>query len=787
MTATEPPVTGESSAAVQTLGERQPKWAILLSALVQRHRRLLLIGWVVLLGVCAASAFTLVDSLRSGGWDVAGSSTVIVRDQLSEGFQGRGETTAVLVVHDREHTDGDPEFDRRTSEVFDRVRADDRLQVESSFGWSTLSAAGRQTFLGRDRRTVVTSLGSALDDDAATKQLPSIQRDLVAQFDSAGLDVSLVNIQSFQGALNEDVVRSLIRAEVIALPLVVLVLLVLFRGVVAALVAMTTTVTGIVFALGILGPIAQQVELSIFIENIVLMFGMGVGVDYSLILIKRFKEELAAGHDVPTAVVRMLATAGHTVIASGITIIVAAAALFVVPLNAIVSLATGAALVVAVAVLVSMVLMPVLLHLLGHRINRGRVWIPAGFRGEESGGDPAHRWYRVAMLVMRRPVVFLTVSSFLLLLLAIPAASMKLSLPDDRILPASAPVRTGFENITEQFGPGAALPIQVIVDSPAPLRGAMIDAELSRLVADLGALPDVAVVNSGLTVLQLFSPAEPLAALESAVFDQLPAEAKAGVRYFISPDNRRFVVEVVPTHSATDSATVRLLDRVVDRTGELSAPLMARVGGATTRSEDVNKVISAKLPLVIGLMLAAVYLVLLLSFRSLFLPLKAIAMNVLSVGATFGALVLIFQDGWSPSWLGLDHSGYLVAFVPPLVLAMIVGLSTDYEVFLLSRVREEYRVSGDNRLSVARGMSRTAPLISGAAILMIVVFGAFGFAGNMVMQQLGIGLAIAVALDATVVRILVVPAAMRLMGRWNWWLPGRSGGARDSTPVASVQ
>lgn len=750
-------------------------WATAVSNFTERRRWPIVVAWVLLLVLCSVSAVSLTTTLRSGGWDVAGSGTVAVRQQLSDGLQGRGQTTAVLVVHDRENTADAPAFDQHTREVFEQVLADPRLRAQSSFGWSTLSPLARGTFLGKDRATVVTSIGSGLSDDQATKDLPAIHTDLLDRFDHRGLDVSLVNVQAYQGAINEDSVHSLVRAEAIALPLVAIVLLLLFRSVVAVCAAMTATMTIVVFALGIVGVIARQAELSVFVQNVVLMFGLGVGVDYSLIMIKRFKEELAAGQEVRSAVQVTVATAGHTVITSGVTIVVGAMALFVVPLNAIVSMAAGAALVVAVAVLVSIALTPVLLHLLGHRINRGALRLPARLGGTESATNAElaeRRWYRTALRVMRRPVICLTAGTAVLVLLAIPALSMSLSLPDPRMLQASSPVRIGFEYAADQFGPGATLPIQIVVNTPAPQTDPVAAGELTRFVNDVAALPDVQTVNSALTVLRQVSPTDPFAALDATAFDRLPADAQQGVRYFVPADAHRFVVEIVTARPPADPATRQLLSEVIDRARELPPPLTAEVGGQTARAEDVNRVIADRLPLVLVLMLAAVYLVLLLSFRSALLPLKAIAMNLLSVGAIFGVLVLIFQYGWLGDGL-FDHSGYLVSFVPPLVLAMIIGLSTDYEVFLLSRVREEYLASGDNRLAVARGMARTAPLITGAAILMIVVFGAFGIAGNMIMQQMGIGLAVAVALDATLVRIVIVPAAMRLMGRWNWW-PARA-------------
>jgi RND superfamily putative drug exporter len=754
------------------------------------HRWPLVGVWAVLLALGAVGAISLIGSLSSTGWDVAGSGTVQVRQLLAEGFVGRGETTGVLVIHDRQSTAADPSFHERTRQVFDAVTGDKRLHAGDGFGWSTLGSPARDKFLGADRRTVVTSIGLGLDNDAATAELPKVQHDLVAWFGPEGLDVSLVNVQIFQGEINNGSVTGLVRAELVAMPLVVVVLSLLFRSAVAAMIAMATTMTGIVLTLGLLAPIAHHVDLSIFVANIVLMLGMGVGVDYSLLMIKRFKEELAADRDPHDAVTCMLQTAGRTVIASGVTIVVAMTTLFVVRLNAIGSLAFGAALVVAMSMLVAVLLLPVVLHIVGKRINVGRVWMPSRIRTVESATDTqleSHRWYRLAERVMDRPLLFLMTAVTVLVLLALPVANLNLSLPDARMLPESNSVGSGADRVAEQFGPGTASPIQVVIRSVKPIREVTSYAELRRFVTDVEALPHVWAVNSALPVLERVSPSSPLAALEPQLFDNLPPDARTGVRHYVSADDRKFVVEAVPSHRSADEQTRALLDRVRERAAALPPPLIAAVGGETSRAADVNDRIAATLPLVIGLMLVVLYIVLLVTFRSVFLPLKAIAMNIISLAATFGVLVMIFQYGSLAEWTGLPETGYLVSFVPLLVLAASAGLSTDYEVFLLSRVREHYLVHRNNQLAVASGLARTAPLITGAAVLMIVVFGAFGFASMMVTQQIGIGLAVAVALDATLIRIIVVPAAMRLMGHWNWWAPGEASRTREVGQESSLK
>ncbi|MCM6778716.1 efflux RND transporter permease subunit [Nocardia sp. CDC159] len=761
------------------------RWPEVVAGFAARRKWLLIVVWVALLGAGALGAGAVGDRLSNGSGPPAAADSVRTDALLARGFEGRGPTSAVLIVHDRRNEAGSAEFDDRARAVFDAVASDPRLEVTSSFGWSTQAPGDRDGFLGKDHRTVVTSIGLGLDDAAATTTLPAIQKDLENRFAGAGLDVSLVSIQAFQGELTEQSATGLAKAELLALPLIVIVLLLLFRSVAATAVALVTTMAGIVLALGLLDLLAQVMQLNIFAKNIIVMLGLGVGVDYALVMLKRFKSELAQGRDVSAAVTRTVATAGHTVIASALTIVVAVAALFIVPLSTVVSLAIGAVLAVVLAMLVALLLLPALMHLLGRRIDAGRIRLPESWLHRESDAESS-RWHRITLRVMNRPATFLTIGIVILLLLAIPTVSMKLFTPDARILSAASPVTRGADLVAEQFGPGVATPIVVVFDSDARAPDAAAFAELERFVADVGGLPDVAAVGSALPALRAIAPSDPRAALEPAVLDRIPPDARAGVHRYVARDGRTFVVEVVSAHRSSDDATTRLLDRVRDRAAAVQSMTTA-VGGETARGDDSNREIARTLPWVFGLMLVAVYLVLLGTFRSVFLPLKAIVANVLTAGATFGVMVVIFQFGWLPEWLGLGHAGALFFIDPLVVLALIVGLSTDYEVFLLSRVREEYLSGGDNRLAVARGMSRTAPMITGAALLMIVVFGAFGFAGIMPIQQLGIGLAVAVAIDATVVRVVLVPAAMQLMGRWNWWNPlARTGPPRSGPPEPAV-
>ncbi|MEI2731479.1 MAG: MMPL family transporter [Dermatophilaceae bacterium] len=734
-----------------------------------RWHRPILIAWLAGLGVLGAVGAPLPGLLSGGGWSVAGSDSALVEQALQTGFVARGRSSVTVVVHDDWYTRDQPGFDGRFRRVLDEIGKVESLRVSSQIGYATTTGRIQDGFVGSDRATAIELLALDVAEGDARRDLPRVQAELTQRYAAQGLEVSLVGTAPFWGEVNAVSESGLARAELITMPLILLVLLSLYGGFVAALASLSVGVTSILGSFAVLAVLARHTELSIFVQNTASMLGLGVGVDYSLFVIARFKEELARGATVDDALDATLRTSGETVVFSGITIVAAMATLFLVPLGVIGSIALGAVLVVSFATFTSVVLLPVLLRALGHRIERGRVRLPWSLTEPNAG----QRWARLATRVMRRPVVFLAAGVAVMIGLAAPALGLRTFTPDAQIVPTSSPVRAGFDRMQQQFGTGATAPIRVLVIGDGPLSTPTASASVTALVADLGRLPSVARVDSPLGVLAAVSPQAPLAALDPATRARLPASEAGAVGYYVSSDARTIVLDVVPTERASADSTERLLEnsrRVA--AGVTLAGARVLVGGETAEGVASNEVIRDHLPRVVLAMLAAIYLLLLVTFRSILLPLKAISMNLLSVGATFGVLVLVFQHGVGAALLGVEGASPIQNFVPILLLALLFSLSTDYEVFLLGRVREIYLKTRDNTQSVAAGVASTAPLISGAALLMVVVFGSFSLAGILPMRQLGFGMAVAIALDATLVRLIIVPAAMRLMGRWNWWLPG---------------
>ena len=772
--------TGARSAAIDHKPDRtdRPAFGARIAAAVTgftgRYRWPIAIAWVLLVLAAAAASASLPSVLSGGGWYVDGSQSTQAADALgTAGMHGRGQTAIQLVIHDRNATVDDARFESRVRQVVDAVTTDPALKVTGRYGWSTLDPTSRSQFLGADNRTVTDSIALSLDDGAARRELPLAQERLTAEFDTKGLDVSVVSPASFWGEVNTLSQSDLMLGELIALPLIGLILLLLFRSVAAVAIALAVGVSSIVFALAILTPIAHHIELSLFVENTATMLGLGVGVDYSLFVISRFQEELRHTSDVRAAVATALRHSGHTVVYSGLTIIAAMATLFLVDLNVIFSLALGAVSVVGCSILVTTLLLPALLQLVGTGINRGRPRFLRS-RSDARGLPGAGRWHRFATMVMRRPIALGMLGVLILAALALPAAGLRTFSPDARILPHSSGVRQGFDTLQQQFGVGSTSPVQVVVTAPAGLSTPQPTSALLQLTDTLAHLPHVASIQSVATVLEGVPTGDPARLLDTGQWRHLPPSIVESVRHFLSNDTRTTVIDLQSDHTAAADETRQLVRNARQVISHLGDPqLRAFVGGETAEGMDSNAVIEGSLPKVVMMMLCVVFVLLLMTFRSVALPIKGVVMNLLSLAGTYGILVLIFQHGFLTGALGLERTSYLQNFVPVLLLALLFSMSTDYEVFLIGRIREYYRRSGDNQAAVAEAVEATGPLISGAAVLMVAVFGAFALTGIMPMQQLGLGAAIGILIDATIVRLVLVPAAMQLLGRWNWWWPRR--------------
>lgn len=726
--------------------------------------------WIVCLLLGGIAFGKLTPLLSGGGWDVPGSHSKASVDLITSQFEGRSDSAMTLVVRDPQHAAGTPEYNEKLKQIVDGVRKE--KGVASVFSILDASEGVASGLVGKDPNMSIALVEMNEKADFVMNAVPDFQEHVDLQGKSLGVESYLVGGIAYWSESSEQSKEGLATAEMIVFPLIIIILLIVFRSIVAMVTPLMVTIASIMVAMGIVYLVAREVELSVFVTNSAMMLGLGVGIDYSLFIVSRFKAELEVpGRTKQEAVAITLATAGHTVFFSALTVIAALSAMFVVPLNAIKAIAFGGITVVFVAGLASLTLLPAVLAMLGTRINKGRIpFLRTRPAGKISG------WKRWTNGIMRRPVMFLILTIIALLAAAYPAMDMKLNSPDIRTVPEDTAVRQGTALMEKSFGIGATGQISIVLrDEGGELGSQDAIAKMEKLAADVKAQDHVVNVTS----VSSFFPGMDAAAVSGLLQNggsALPEDLKLMVKRYLSNDRHTSLIEVtLDQYGSSDEATdvvTKLRDELLPA-ADLPAGTIFNIGGETIMGMDTSKAINDSLLPALGVMLVLIFLILVLTFRSLLLPLKAIILNLFSVAATYGLLVLVFGLGYGNEIFDVEAHGYIVHFVPMLLLALLFGLSTDYEVFLVSRIKEEYDRTGKHEDSIAEGMEKTGPLITGAAVLMVAVFTGFAFSGVPPIQMLGFGMAVAIALDSTIIRMLLVPVAMKLLGKYNWWFPGR--------------
>ncbi len=512
--------------------------------------------------------------------------------------------------------------------------------------------------------------------------------------------------------------------EVAGLAVAVVVLMVAFGSVIAAGLPIVTAVVGLAVGTSSLSLLALLLEVPAWSTTLAAMIGIGVGIDYALFLVTRHRELLAQGLPVDVAVGRAVATSGRAVLFAGGTVVVSILGLAVAGIPWITAGGVGIAVVVAVTVIASLTLLPALLGLVGHRI------VPRRHRD----GGAVHRWQRWGTHVADHAVAYAVGATLLLLALAAPALSLRLGLPDDGSKPVATTERRAYDLVADGFGPGANGPLVVAVDTHGDAR--VVEGLVSSIQRD----PGIAGAS--------------LAAMDDAT----------GIATIIA----------IPTTSPQDEATVETVERLrsdVLPTALDGSEATGHVGGTTAIFADLAGRIAERLPWLVAAVIMLSFLLLVVVFRSLLVPLKAALLNLLSIGSAYGVLVAVFQWGWGADLIGLEATVPIISFIPMFMFAIVFGLSMDYEVFLLSRIREEHDRTGDNDAAVVHGLASTGRVITSAALIMVAVFLGFVSSPDPSTKMFGLGLATAIAVDATIVRMILVPATMRLLGEANWWLP----------------
>jgi RND superfamily putative drug exporter len=562
-------------------------------------------------------------------------------------------------------------------------------------------------------------------------------------------------------AFNTTLESDLARAETISLPLALILLLLIFGSVVAAGLPLGVGVLAILAGIAGTFLLTRVTDVSQYALNVVTLIGLGVAIDYSLFVVNRFRDELAGGASREEALSKTMATAGRAITFSGLTVAVGLSAMLFYQGTFLASMGAAGAIVVAAAVFYGLTFLPALLAVLGPRVNL--LTLPLLGRRPRAGRGS---WHRMATWVMRRPVQVLVPALALLVLMGIPFLHLRLANGDVDQLPPRLEARQGYDNLVKSFPGQDQTQFTVVVDYPdgQPLTAGRIgdQYDLSRRLA---AIPGVLRVNSIYSADPSLTRAD-YQRLYSGDPSRLPPELRQALSQ--SAAKNIVVMNAVSNQPASSDAARSILATIrAQRVGDRGKVL---VSGQTAFDVDIINFILGRTPLAVGFVIVVTYFVLFLLTGSLVLPLKAVALNLLSISASFGALVWIFQDGHLSGLLGFTPQS-IDPSIPVILFAIVFGMSMDYEVLLVSRIHEEYSATGDNTLAVADGLERSGRLITGAAAIMVGVFLAFGLAEVVLIKSIGIGLAIAVALDATIVRVLIVPAVMRILGRYNWWAP----------------
>jgi uncharacterized membrane protein YdfJ with MMPL/SSD domain len=714
-----------------------------LTSFLERRRRVVLALWTVLVLASLPFAMKQTEHLTSGGFSIPGSGSEAVDRALADFGDAERETLSVVVAR---RPGGDAAAVRRELARIDAI-ADATSNAELTP--RALAAARRDV----DRSPIaVASLKTTGDMDATADLAVDLRERLgIGAGPRDGVETYLVGEQALWAGMQDLSKEDLERAEATGFPIVLLILLAVFGSLVAALLPLVLGFVSVMVTGGGIFFLSQATDMSVFVTNVASMIGIGVAVDYSLFILSRYREEIRAGADPVEARRIAMRTSGVAVAFSGITVIVSLAGLLLIDSTTLRSMAYGAIMVVAVSIVAAMTFLPALMAATGRRgYEPGRTAgvVAAIVRGlrrvlrrpPRPAGAPGF-WQTWTERVTRRPGLTALAATAVMLVLAIPALSLETGDGALRQFPEGNETRVGAELAAQKAGAGAGSPVEVVA---AFERGTATDAD------NRAALREFAATVEG---------------------DPQVAAVRAAVP---SDDGAAALIAITPRDDAESQPARDFVDRL--RAGESGAgALMAvadvDVGGATASVEDFRVQVTDSLWKIVLFVLAFSYVVLFFLLRSVLLPLKAVLMNLLSVGAAYGVLVAIFQWGWIDGFLGFESLGYINTMTPPLLLAIVFGLSMDYEVFLLSRIKERYAATGDSKLAVAQGLARSAATISSAALIMVAVFAIFAGVGVPSVKEIGVGLAVAVALDATIVRLVLVPATMEIMGDWNWWLP----------------
>jgi len=722
-----------------------------------RHKRIVVFAiWIPLaIGMVAASSAIGTDFNTEMA--MPSSESRQAESVLARANPNQGGESSQLVFRTASSID-DPQIKKTITDAIAAVDAIDNVDISSPFVL--------QNQISQDRKVAFSEVNVPRRNLEDYKALGDEIKVATAPARAAGIEIG------YGGAIFEEV--QLPESEALGVLAAILILVLAFGSVIAMGLPISVALIGLIIATSIVGIVSHFVSMPDAVTSMVGMIGLGVGIDYALFIVTRFREGLHDGLSVEEAVVESIDTSGRAVVFAGITVIVAALGLLTIGLSFVTGLAVGMATAVAVMIIASITLLPALLAMVGERIDttsRAAVisliaFVVSGFIAVFTKNlvvlsigvglavasqltrfvIPAlrisipHRaqndhqntiWWRWSRVVQHKPWISFVASSVFLILLAVPMLSIRLGFGDAGNSPKTADVRKAYDMLSEGFGPGFNGPLYIVVTGDTVQE----PEKMKSFLTVINTTPGIA-----------FAGAAPLKSDEVALVVAYPTSA--------------------PQDEATSDLVHALRGTVIPSSG-----VAAQVTGFTAASVDFSDYLGKRLPFLIGIVLLLSFLLLMAVFRSVLVPIKAVLMNLLSVGAAYGVIVAVFQWGWGAELIGVGKPGPIEAWAPMFLFAIVFGLSMDYEVFLLSRIKEEFNRTGDNTSAVADGVAATARVITAAALIMVCVFGAFVLGDDRQLKLFGLGMAVAVFLDATIVRMVLVPATMELLGARNWWMP----------------
>jgi RND superfamily putative drug exporter len=691
--------------------------------------------WAVLLVI----SFGLMGAFLEGALTTEAKATnnpdsEVGQNLLEARLRGPFRAQEAVIVQSGNLSVDDPAFKAKVDNILSQVRALGPNDVQSATSYyetndpSFVSKDGKATF-------IAVTMAGTIDD--ANKNVEDVIKIVQSEDGQDGFNVLISGFATANHDFTTAAEKDLQRSEYGPLPIAFIILVLVFGAVLAAFVPVILAIFAIIVALAITALVGTQFELSFFVENMIVMMGLAVGIDYSLFILSRYREELAKGYGKIDAISIAGGTAGRAVLFSGMTVVIALLGLLIIPHTIFRSLAAGAIFVVTISVLASMTVLPAVLSLMGDRVNKGR--IPFIQMAQQTHDEQAIGgfWDRVSRAVMAKPILSVALSAGLLIALSIPFFQMNLGGSGVSTLPDSFVAKQGFDVLSSEFNGGDVNPVEVVID------GNVNSPEVQTAIDNL----KTAVAN------------EPL--LGESTFEANQAGDLGLLTFQLAADS--FSDEAVNT---VDRLRSDYIPAAFSGTGA-----KVYVTGQAAISLDQYNLTDQYTPILFAFVLGLSFILLMLVFRSIVVPAKAIVLNLLSVGSAYGLIVLVFQKGFLHSFFGFQQVQAIESWLPLFLFAILFGLSMDYHVFLLSRIREHYDQTRDNTESVAFGVRSTGRLITGAALIMVTVFGGFAIGDLVMMQQMGFGLGVSVLIDATVIRSVLVPASMKLLGDLNWYLP----------------